>query len=137
MKIEYLAEGSKDCPLIRIYGGDASAFNTLKGAVLGLSRGAAIRVALDEALGFDRVNDCCLTLAVGPRDEGVCLSSPPAHFLWTLTRQKWHTVAGYIEPFTRQVDNTAYQWLCGREAREGLDVSDIGVLISRSAIGQW
>ena len=137
MKIEYLEAGSIDCPLIRIYGGDESIFGTLYDAAQQLSRGAAIRVALHESPDFHGVHGCALTLAVGPRDEGAHLHSPPSNFCWILTRQKWRTVAGLVEPFTAQTDKSAYQWLCGREAGQGLNRSDIPILISKDSTGRW
>jgi hypothetical protein len=137
MKIEYLKAGSIDCPLIRLYGGDEATFDKLHAAALQLSEGTAIKLALHRTPGFHGLNGCGLTLAVGSRDEGVRLRSLAANFEWTLTRRNWRTVAGLIEPFTRQVANSAYQWLCGREAGEGLNASDISILISKDPAGRW
>jgi hypothetical protein len=54
-----------------------------------------------------------------------------------LTPASWETVADLTEPFSESHEGFHHQWLCGREARFDLDVSEISVLISDSKEGQW
>jgi hypothetical protein len=65
MKIEYLHEGSADCPLIRVYGDDAAAAAELHRAIGRLADGTATQVAAHELPGFQSVGGCALTLEPG------------------------------------------------------------------------
>jgi len=53
MKIEFLKEGSQDCPLIRIFGNDPSSAAQLALAFRQLANGQAKEVAIHEIPGFN------------------------------------------------------------------------------------
>jgi hypothetical protein len=137
MKIEHLAEGAADCPLIRIFGASVAEFRTLRSAIVALVNGQSTAVEVHALPGFQAVNGEKLTLIVGDGDSGI-EQRGMLSFRWMLPRQKWDDVAALIEPFTASARDLArHQWLCGREASWGLNDSQIALVLSSSASGQW
>jgi hypothetical protein len=136
VKIEYLHEGSSDCPLIRIYGDDVAAVAELHRAIGQLADGTARKVAAHELPGFQGVGGCTLTLAAEAEDQGILVLGL-RQFRWVLANSSWSKVAGFVEPFAKKMEHHGHQWLCGREARQGLHVCHISVLISSSIDGHW
>jgi hypothetical protein len=137
MKIEHLAEGAADCPLIRIFGTSVSEFLTLRSAIVTLVNGQSAAVEVHALPGFHAVNGEKLTLIVSDGDSGI-EQRGPLSFWWMLPRQKWDDVAALIQPFTASACVLAgHQWLCGREASWGLNDSQIALVLSSSASGQW
>lgn len=137
MRIEYLDEGAVDCPLIRIYSAEPQSFFQLVRLFRELYCGMVQHIAVHEIPGFEAVGGCTLTVAVGQRDEGVHRRDSGQDFEWVLTPSSWETVADLIEPFSTPRDIHIHQWLAGKEARFGLDDSEISVLISNSKDGRW
>jgi hypothetical protein len=136
MKIEYLHEGSADCPLIRIYGDDAAAVVEMNRAIGRLADGTATQFAAHELPGFHSVGGCALTLAAQAKDRGILVLGL-RQFRWVLASSGWSRVAGFVEPFTKPMEHNGHQWLCGKEAAQGLDLGHISVLISNSIEGRW
>lgn len=136
MKIEYLKEGSADCPLIRIYDFNANAIGVLYRLIIGLCDSKRKLIELTEIEGIYQIG-CSLSLAVGVDDKGVKSTSSPTTFMWTLAPETWCTVAGLIEPFRVPSEGEVHQWLAGYEARYGLEDSHIGVVLTNSADGRW
>lgn len=134
MKIEYLAAGSRDCPLIRVCGTNASGFATLQGAAQHLARRDGTRIAAHDLPGFQSVAGCALEMVsarrTGVRDLG------GDRFVWELAPADWLTVAELIEPFARG-SLGGHQWLAGREASYGLDGGPIAIVISATPDGTW
>jgi hypothetical protein len=126
MKIEYLADGSADCPMIRIYGGQSAAFLNLLRVFEQLACGVVKVVAIHDLPGFEAVNGCVLTAKAGTRDAGVRMLGADNRFKWVLTPETWDNVAGLTEPFCKSAGG--FQWLNGV-------VSDVAVLISGD--GSW
>ena len=137
MKIEFLEDGSDDCPLIRVYGTDPAEFSSFHGTAQHLAQMESGSSLLQELTGFRGVSGCTLTLLSGARDIGVSRIGTSLNFEWTLTSGKWLLVAGLIEPFLIMRREGAHQWLCGREARYGLDIGGIAILIVNSRSGIW
>jgi hypothetical protein len=125
VKLEYLPDGSSECPLIRLYEFDQSEARQLRQLVKSMVSGDLQVVALQNEVWVDPVGGCCLSLRRGNRDQGIrqartlqfeCVPSPDG----------WSNVEGLIEPFC-QSQTFGFQWL----THDG----GIGLLISRS--GQW
>ena len=135
MQIDFLEEGSEDCPLIRLYGVEPSQFATLHEAILRLVTGAQEECLLHDVPGFRAL--CKLKLISASSDAGVRRIGQNPDFAWRLTPALWFVVAGLVEPFAQRVDQGSYQWLSGKEARHGLELGDISVLLSCSVDGSW
>jgi hypothetical protein len=75
MKVDLLASGSPDCPLIRIYGSDLSAVAEFANAIGKLRDGATASVQVAQLTGFDLVN-CSLMLVSGSENEGIASATP-------------------------------------------------------------
>ena len=109
MKLQHIANGSQDTPLIRLYDfGRADAF-MLHRVVDDLTFGRRNQVPLHEVDGIEPVGACRLTLAVGGRNEGVI--EGPGGFTCTLTREAWGHIAYLIEPFCERAEPGFFQYL--------------------------
>ena len=125
MKLEYVPDGSPDCPLIRLYEFDQSEARQLRRLVKSLVTGDRQDVALQNEVWVEQVGSCCLNLRPGNRDQGVH-QVQGLKFECVLSPNGWSNVEGLLEPFCES--NTAgFQWL----TRDGR----VALLISQS--GQW
>ena len=109
MKIEYLPDGSDDCPMIRLYDFAQSEIADLFAAVTTLASSERLSVAVDELAGVETISECRLTLRSGVRDIGVVHVDARASFECGLRPEGWDNVAGLIEPFLNAA--SGYQWL--------------------------
>ena len=125
VKLEYIAEGSQDCPLIRLYSFDQPAVLRLRKIVEALSNRSSVSMALHDERGVESVNSCKLILRSGTKDRGV-LQTGPLAFECTLTPDTWSCVKELIDPFCES-SSTGFQWLS--------DHGKISLLLSRS--GHW
>ena len=137
MNIRFIEEGTEDAPLFVIYGTKSAEFEVFQRAALDLATGAAKSVSLNELPSFNAVDGCSLAITVGSRDRGVERQPGTAHFVWTLTPGKWKTVSGFVEPFVRSAEPNRHQWLGGIEARLGLDVGPIALVLSCNETPTW
>ena len=124
VKLEYIAEGSKDCPLIRLYSFDQQELLRLREAVAALSKETAQSISLHEQPGIEPINSCELTLRSGTRDLGV-LKAGLLKFECVLTPDTWECVKELIDPFFDS--GGGYQWLS--------EQGNISLLLSES--GSW
>jgi hypothetical protein len=109
VKLEYLPDGSPDCPLIRLYEFTTTEVQTLLTAVQALAEGSAEKIAVHELPGVEPVDGCRLTLRVNKWDQAVLRIANPAEFECAFRPITWDNVAGLIEPF---VDgHRGFQWL--------------------------
>jgi hypothetical protein len=127
MRLEYLADGSLDCPLIRLYDFDAAAATRLRRLVTSLSDGSVGRVVLDERQKITLVDGCKLALVAGASDHGVVRMAASNQFECVLTPASWANVAELIEPFCKPGAPNGFQWLD--------ETSDISLLLSPD--GLW
>jgi len=128
MKIEYIADGSADCPLIRLSGHDPVATSRLRDACRALAAGNTDSVAIHTIEGFAPVGNVTLTAVATRRNRGVTQIGSPDMFQWELTPVWWSNVEGLLDPFcVSDPTPTGYQWLD--------DSGDASVLISPT--GSW
>ena len=109
MKLEYIADGGHDTPLIRLYDFGRAEAIMLRGLVLDLHSGRRIRASLHDVGGIVPVGGCRLTFAVGSRDEGVIEQS--GEFTCSLTRDGWSRMADLMKPFCEHVEPNRFQYL--------------------------
>jgi len=127
MHIEYLNEGSEDCPLIRLYGDEPDAIALLKDKIVSLSNGSAHSILLNNLRGFHAINQCQLVLRTGSASIGV-VNIMGNHFECVLSQQGWSNVCDLLAPLC-QSREWGYQWI---------DVTGkISLLVSRYEDGQW
>lgn len=137
MKIEFLEDGSPDCPVIRLFGVNTREYAVLSAALRRLSADGA-EVNIHELPIFSEKIQLGLVAQSSPTDRGI---TPCSHtrklFRWDLSPQSWRLVCGLLEPFEAQGAANRFQWLAGPLASYGLDKSKIGVLVSFSDDGRW
>ena len=71
MQIEFLEEGSEDCPLIRLYGIESRQFAILHETILRLASGAQEKCLLHEVPSFRALSGCRLKLVSSSSNAGV------------------------------------------------------------------
>jgi hypothetical protein len=125
MKLEFIAEGSPDCPLIRLYDLTTAEATQLIAAVADLASGGAGQLDVHGLPFVESVDGCCLTLIRRSWDQAV-VRIGPSNFECGFTAGTWDNVAGLVEPFRK--DLSGYQWLAGSPG-------EANVLLSAS--GQW
>lgn len=110
MKIEYLASGSPDCPLVRIHSFGTSEISALRAICRKLHEGSLDEYSLGSLPDLESIGGCQITLKAESRDRGLVLIAPPASFEWILSRETWDNIEGLLEPF-EQSDAAGHQWL--------------------------
>lgn len=125
MKLEFVREGSPDCPLLRLYDFDPAEARQLQHAVLRLVRQSDEMIPLHQQPGIQPVAGCELTLLRANDVQGV-REIAPGKFEWLYSIDGWLEIAGLIQPFC-QADAVGFQWLSR--------IGKIAVLLSRD--GSW
>ena len=125
MKFEYLSDGSKDCPLIRLYDFSRTEVQLLRQLIRLLATGERELVALQNEFWVQPIRGCRLTLRQARQNYGVRQADSLA-FDCELNSIGWSNVEGLLDPFCDS-DTSGFQWL----TREGT----VSLLISQS--GQW
>jgi hypothetical protein len=126
MKLEYLAAGSLDCPLIRLYDFTPAEAEQLHAAVAALASGTTERVEVHQMPFVESLAGCRLVLVRRAWDQAVVCGDKSAGFECGFTATTWDNVAGLIEPFAESA--SGFQWLAGVPG-------EAAVLLSAS--GQW
>lgn len=127
MRLEYLPDGSPDCPLIRLYDLDPRAVIVLRGRVVELAGGSRRELAVHDLPDVEAVGGCQLVFEVGGRSIGVIPGPSPNSFRCILTDASWENVAELIEPFCEPGQRAAFQWLS--------DEGNVSLLLSSD--GHW
>lgn len=109
MKLEYLPEGSPECPLIRLYDFGQSEANQLRELVKSLATGDLENLALHNEPWIEPVGGCSLSLRRGNRNQGI-RQSQTLRFECMLSSDGWSNVEGLLEPFCEH-NATGFQWL--------------------------
>jgi hypothetical protein len=125
MRLEFLAQGSTDCPLIRLYEFNQAEVRQLRQLVRSLIAGDRQSVALQDEMWAEPVGGCCLSLRLGNRDWGI-RQVEHLNFECVLTSDGWWNVEGLLDPFCDS-NPAGFQWL----THDGR----VALLISQS--GQW
>jgi hypothetical protein len=121
--LEYLPDGSDDCPLIRLYDFEAADVVALQDLCLALAEGRAREISLDSQPWVHAIGGCRLTLRAGVANRGLTTSIAGEAFVMEYTREGggWLEVADKLAPFV--TDRLGgFQWL----TNEG----DVNLLIS-------
>lgn len=132
MKIEFLPDGSPDCPLIRIYGTSCDEFRELFTRMQEIAEGTRDRLDIHAITWFQPIRGTSLTLTIAANES---LHGHASKFEWKLSRDRCSELASLIEPFTGP-GASGFQWLCGGRSPYP-SPSNVAVLISCSADGSW
>ena len=127
MKLEYIADGSPYCPLIRLYEFTDIEASGLRTKVAELAQGSSISIALHDLNFVTPIGDCELILIVADDDQGILASDSDSLFMCMLSQETWEQIAGLIESFSKSGGLSGYQWLD--------ETSDISLLLSPD--GSW
>jgi hypothetical protein len=123
MNLEYLAEGLRDCPLIRLYGFNQAEARSLKNLVRSLATGERDSAQLRDETWIESVGGCRLSLRRGMRNQAV-REIEPFNFEYVLTSSGWSNVEGLLDPFCNS-QAAGFQWLTN-EGRVSLLISQDG-----------
>jgi hypothetical protein len=124
--MEFLAEGSDDCPLIRLYDFDLEEAAKLRELFLQLANGTLASIPLHEQEFINSIEQCRLLLLVDRRDIGISLSSS-LDFSCISTKRIWADAASLSEIFIEPTNKDVYQWLN--------EYGEVSLLLSPS--GRW
>jgi hypothetical protein len=110
MRLQYLPEGSSDCPLIRLFDFTPDEARQLALAVADLAAEQIDKIALHEFSYVKAVDECELVLRLRNWDQAVRRIGPRI-FECGFTASTWDNVSGLIEPFASGTEG--FQWLAG------------------------
>lgn len=110
MKLEYLAQGSPDCPLIRLYEFDTTGAKRLREAFRSLADGSRQDIPLHEEWWVESIAGCHLDLRLGERDLGV-VERLPSKFECVETPDSWLEIAAKVDPFCAGQSAENFAWL--------------------------
>ena len=125
MKFEYLADGSPDCPLIRLFEFNRAEVRSLRILVGSLVTGECQSVALQGEVWAESVGGCRLTLRRRAWNQGI-RELDSRDFECLLTSSGWSNIEGLLDPFCDS-DTAGFQWLTHQ--------GNVSLLISKN--GQW
>jgi len=125
VKMEFLAEGAPECPLIRLYDFTAEEARQLQRVFYSLADGSLDDVALDGMPFIEAVHGCQVRLLLGMSDRGIHPISSNV-FEYALTGPGWSNVEGLVDPFAES-NSRGFQWLSNR--------GPVQLLLSRN--GEW
>ena len=122
MRVEYVHDGARQTPLLRLFNFTRADLADLVAAFSSLASPGAVAVRLAPGEFLTGMNLKTLNARPSARDHGVV---PLEHdtFDWVLTPQSWRAVADRARSF-RLARSSSFQWLD--------QSSSIGVLLSHS-----
>jgi hypothetical protein len=125
VKIEFLASGAAECPLIRLFEYRAEDVARLRQAAFDLADGSIREFVLHEQPWVQPVGGCRFVWRSALSDIGVKLRRRGEPFVMALTDEAWREVEGRLDPFVRGAHG--FGWLT--------KMGDVQVLVS--ANGNW
>ena len=108
MKIEFIADGVQDAPVMLIHSGTPQFTSVLRDACLSLSNSTDDSVALHDLEGIE-CEGITITAQAAKRSAGMVQIGPNS-FQWSLTPLWWENVTGLLEPFCESMFN-GHQYL--------------------------
>ncbi len=110
MKLEFLADGSPDCPLIRLYEFEKAEVIHLKELLDSLANGTRLSVSLHEEPGIEPIDGCRLDLVVSSRNAGI-VPKGDRIFECALDKDRWSDLAWLANPLCGSEESRRFQWL--------------------------
>ena len=125
MLLEFLADDSDECPLLRFYGWGDGEVSLLREAAERLATGASRSIEVHQLPFIEAVGGITFAWVADAWDRGVLLPHDQRSFVMQLPSELWADVVEIIRPFERGA--IGLNWL--------LPVTEVEVLLSWS--GQW
>src|SRR5215831_8272190 len=110
MKLEFLADGHSNCPLIRLYDFDLADAKRLREAFRCLATGSRQSLPLHQEWWIEPLEDCALELRIGARNLGV-VERAPSRFECIATERSWSQMTSLIDPFCQPEMRESCTWL--------------------------
>ena len=118
MELEFLPDGSTDCPLLILSPSVPEEAQLLYNAINEMVSVPGTYLDIQALPFIAPIEGCKLTAQIGEDDLGVIpintlevfLSETRNHFNWKLTLKTWKYVLALLHPFTKE-DSHGYQWL--------------------------
>jgi hypothetical protein len=123
MKLEYLVDGSPDCPLLRLYHFTPAEAGQLLAAVCGVASGSEERVEVNRLAFVQPIGECQLILVRRSWDQAV-LRVGRSQFECGFTADTWDNIAALIEPFAE--GDGGFQWLASSPGEASILLSVSG-----------
>lgn len=123
MKIEFLRNGSPDCPLIRLFDFTHGQASQLQQVILGLLSSVS-SVAIQELAFVESIENCRPTFEVGRQDDGIMRIAGTQEFICRMMLKTWEDIATLLEPFV--IGDCGYQWLIRHQGDANLLLSTTG-----------
>ncbi|MGO9097170.1 MAG: hypothetical protein ACLQGV_18350 [Bryobacteraceae bacterium] len=110
MKLEFLDNGSLDCPLVRLYAFDSTEAVRLREVFRSLSDGACESFDLHNDPSVEAIDGCQLILQLRQKDLGI-IRRGRSTFNCAFSAETWRNIAALVEPFCESATHGHYQWL--------------------------
>jgi hypothetical protein len=123
MKLDYVAIGSSECPLIRLYDFTSIEAEQLHAAIADLASGARKRIEAHRLTFVEAIGGCRLGLVCRDWGQGV-IQVRPQEFECGFTTGTWDNIAGLVAPFGQNANG--FQWLAGVPGEAALLFSATG-----------
>jgi hypothetical protein len=107
MKLQFILDGSKDCPLIRLWDFEPAEALRLKQMFDSMALGSQTHISFHDQQGIETIVGCQLSLSVGKHDYGIAQMGPLV-FECVLTAEGWADLAGLTEPFCSLTDGIPF-----------------------------
>jgi hypothetical protein len=124
MKLEYLATGWSDCPLIRLCDFTRIEAGQFHAVLTDLATGTTERVEVQLLPFVEVVEQCRLALIRRGWDQAVIRTNRFAEFECGFTAETWENVADLVEPFAQGAGG--FQWLATTPGEAALLLSASG-----------
>jgi hypothetical protein len=123
MKLEYLQEGSSDCPLIRLYDFTITEAEQLRDIINQLATGTNQNIVLHDLSWVESIGNCRLTFRLQSWDQAVVRrkGKDKNNFECGFTAGTWCNIEGLVEPFTK--GDAGFQWLAGTPGEAAILIS--------------
>ena len=128
MKIEFLADGAEDCPLIRMYDYRLEDIRLMQQMCRDLAAKTIEEIRLHDQSWIEPVNSCRFIWRTDKKNLGVRRPPDDYEFVLEYNEEGWHELDGLLEPFAKPFSG-GFQWL----TQQG----DVNVLISANVDGTW
>lgn len=132
MKVEFVPDGSPECPLLRIYDYNDAQINAMRWVVAGLSTATDIS-SVSEKFEVDEVGMLSFSMRLG-LGNGAFFDK--GHVEWTGDQEYWLEIAALMdEMLVVSQSRNRYQWLSGPMAY--YESQGVSVLLTELQGGQW
>jgi hypothetical protein len=136
MQLKYVGSSPSETPIICIYDCGQQDLSELRERIHRLSKGETKVVRVDELAGKGARSAVALRAVATDFSEGVSRLTGSLQFEWSLCKSDWELVDGLLDGLIGSPVGS-YQWLAGTEARYGLEISPIDLVVTTADRAEW